>query len=515
MGRIELVRACPLPHHEEVTAPSTQAPHPGADPAGSTDPRTTIILRTLTVAAFVVILNETIMNNALPRLMAHFEVPATTAQWLSTSFMLTMAVVIPTSGWLLQRLGVRGTFVLAMSLFTAGTALAAAAPTFEVLIGARVVQACGTAVMIPLLMTTLMNLVPENDRGRVMGNVSLVIAVAPAMGPAVSGLLLQIGSWRLIFLAVLPIAAIALAIGMRLLPRIEESGRTRLDLLSLLLSAIGFGGLIYGLSSLGGGHGSADEPAPEPVVDPIVAVAVSVLALALFAWRQIRLQRGADPLLDLRAFTYGGYTAAFGTMCLSFLAFLATIILLPIHLQQVLGLSTLTTGLLLIPGGLAMGLLGPTVGRAYDRYGAPRLVLPGTVAMTLMLGLLALLAPVADAWLILVLHVCLSLALAMTFTPLFTAGLGSLPSHLYSHGSAILGSLQQVAGAAGTALSIAVMSLVAGSLVDGGEPGPDELAVGMRASFAVLAAVGLLAIACATRVRTPPPGTERSEAPAH
>ena len=227
-------------------------------------------------------------------------------------------------------------------------------------------------------------------------------------------------------------------------------------------------------------------------------VAVSVLALALFAWRQIRLQRGADPLLDLRAFTYGGYTAAFGTMCLSFMAFLATIILLPIHLQRGLGLSTLETGLLLIPGGLAMGLLGPSIGRLYDRIGARPLVVPGAVGMTLSLTLFAVLLPHVGMWTVLVLHVLLSLSLALLFTPLFTAGLGSLPHSLHAHGSALLGSSQQVFGAAGTATSIAVMSLVAGS-----DPSTAERTSGVQAAFVMLAVAAAVSVATCLLVSTP------------
>ena len=152
------------------------------------------VLRWLVLATFVVILNETIMINAIPRLMGEFDVTRAAAQWLSTAFMLTMAVVIPVTGWFLQRVTTRQAFAIAMAVFCAGTLLAAVAPAFAVLLAARVVQAAGTAVMMPLLMTTLMTIVPEHDRGRVMGNVMLAISVAPALGPAVSGVVLQFAS---------------------------------------------------------------------------------------------------------------------------------------------------------------------------------------------------------------------------------------------------------------------------------------------------------------------------------
>lgn len=479
------------------------APHPATTPA-----QTTLVLRVLTVAAFVVILNETIMNNAIPRLMADFDVQATTAQWLTTSFMLTMAVVIPMTGWIMQRLAVRRTFALAMGLFTLGTTAAAVAPVFEVLVAARVVQATGTAVMIPLLMTTLMNLVSVEERGRTMGNVSLVIAVAPAMGPAVSGLLLRLGSWRLIFLAVLPIAVAALWIGLRHLPEVGEREDSALDLLSVALATIGFGGLVYGLSSIGGGGETPDgAPAPDPLVNPVLAAGVAAVALAAFAWRQRALVRTGDPLMDLRTLRHRSFTAAFLTMCLGFGALISSLILLPMHLQEGLGLTTLDAGLLLIPGGLAMGLLGPTVGRLYDRLGARPLVLPGSIGMTLSLALMTLLVPSSGPWTLLVLHVLLSLSLALLLTPLFTAGLGALPKSLYAHGSALLGSSQQVFGAAGTATSIAVMALVAGS-----DPTTTELGRGAQAGFALLTALASITIVSGLFVSTPDEDAERAAA---
>ena len=179
-----------------ATASSTTAATSSSVSQEQEQRRNRTILRVLTVAAFVVILNETIMTNAIPVLMGVLNIDARAAQWLSAGFMLTMAIVIPTTGWLLQRIGRRAAFLTAMSSFTVGTLVCAVAPTFEVLLLGRVVQACGTAIMLPLLMSTVLALVPRRDRGRVMGNVSLAISVAPALGPALSGLVLAVASWR-------------------------------------------------------------------------------------------------------------------------------------------------------------------------------------------------------------------------------------------------------------------------------------------------------------------------------
>ena len=312
--------------------------------------RTVII--TLLVATFVVILNETIMGVALPRLMDDLRVPTSTVQWLSTAFLLTMGVVIPTTGFLLQRLATRTVFVLAMSLFSAGTLLAAVSPGFWMLLGARVVQASGTAIMLPLLMTTILTLVPIERRGVVMGNVSIAISVAPAIGPTVSGLILQFLSWRFMFVIVLPIALAALVLGARLIGDVGESGRQRLDLVSVLLSVPAFGGLVYGLSRLG-------ESASGGLSVALVFLVVGVLCLLAFGWRQLRLARGGDPLLDLAAFRFPMFSLSVTMLCIAMVALFGVVILLPIYLQNVRGLDSLQTGLLLLPGGLLMGLLGP------------------------------------------------------------------------------------------------------------------------------------------------------------
>lgn len=207
------------------------------------------------ISTFTVILNETLMSVALPRLMHDLNVTANAAQWLTTAFLLTMAVVIPVTGFLLQRLPTRTVFLMAMSFFTLGTAVCAISPSLAPLIAGRVIQAVGTAIMMPLLMTTVMALVPPETRGKTMGNISIVISVAPAIGPTLSGFILQYFEWRWMFVMMLPIAIGALTMGYFRLVNVNEVTDRKLDLISVPLSAIGFGGLVYGFSAIGEGHG--------------------------------------------------------------------------------------------------------------------------------------------------------------------------------------------------------------------------------------------------------------------
>ncbi|MFL6059622.1 MAG: DHA2 family efflux MFS transporter permease subunit [Marmoricola sp.] len=448
------------------------------------------VLRWLVGATFIVILNETIMINAVPDLTHHFHVSTRSAAWLTTAFMLTMAVVIPITGWFLQRVTTRQAFGLAMTVFCTGTLLAAATPPsmFWLLIVARVIQASGTAVMMPLLMTTLMNVVPESDRGRVMGNVTLAMSVAPALGPAVSGLILNTLSWRWMFLLVLPVAATIGIAGLRKLTNVGEPTAGSIDALSVVLSAVGFGGLVYGLSLIG------DDAA---VVSPGILVTLGVAVLGLFVARQLMLQRQDKPLLDLRAFTHRTFALSLLLMAIAFMVFLSVLFLLPQFLQNARHLSTLNTGLLMMPGGLAMGLLGPRVGKIYDKVGGRPLVIPGSIAILVAVVLFTRIGLDTPYAVIVALHVVMMVGLAMVFTPVFTLGLGALPQNLYSHGSSLLGALQQVAGAAGAAVSVAVLSARKDHLIATGASFEKAFTGGMERSFMVGAAFALVVVAIA------------------
>ncbi|MFI2264179.1 MDR family MFS transporter [Streptomyces tubercidicus] len=459
-----------------------------AVPAG----RTPTVVRLLVLATFVVILNETIMINAIPRLMESLRITEQAAQWVSTAFMLTMAVVIPITGWFLQRVTTRQAYAIAMGVFLAGTVLSAVAPSFEVLLLGRVVQAAGTAVMMPLLMTTLMIVVPEHDRGRVMGNVTLAISVAPALGPAVSGLILQAGSWRLLFVVVVPIAALVTVFGLRKLDNIGDPQVSSIDWLSVGMAALGFGGLVYGLSRFGESDGAVGLA--------IGIVIAGVAAIAVFVIRQLKLQRKGAPLMDLRTLGHRTYSLSLVLMSIGFLAMLGAMILLPLYLQNLRGLSPLQTGLLVMPGGLGMGLLGPIVGKVFDRFGSRPLVLPGSIGMVLALGGFTQVSTTMPYWQVLGLHALLMVSLAATFTPVFTLGMGGLPPHLYSHGSSMLGTMQQVAAAFGTALVVTVMSARTSHLVADGVAAVPAQVSGMKLAFGVTAVLALVTIVVAAKL---------------
>ncbi|MEV6824175.1 DHA2 family efflux MFS transporter permease subunit [Amycolatopsis sp. NPDC051102] len=462
--------------------------------------RSGLLIGVLVLSAFVMILNETILSVGLRDLTVDLRVPTTTVQWLTSGFLLTMAVVIPTTGFLLERFSPRQVFLFSLSAFSLGTLVCALAPGFGLLMTGRVIQACGTAVMLPLLMTTVMRLVPPERRGATMGTITIVIAVAPAIGPTIGGAVLSLG-WRWMFWIVLPLAIAALVAGALLLRLDGERRRVPLDVPSVLLSAIGFGGVLYGLSAGG------EQAGAEPLVPGWVPVVVGVAALAVFVWRQLRLQRRDRALLDLRPFTHRSFVVALVLTALLFVCLIgAAAIMLPLYLQTVLHASTFVSGLAMLPGGLVLGLLGRPVGALFDKVGGRPLVIPGAAAMAVSLGLFAVLGPGSPLIAVIGIHVLMMAGLGLMMTPLFTEALGVLPGHLYSHGSAILSTLQQVAGALGTAMFVSIATL--GSH-DATASSPD--ASGLRAAFIVAALVGLVAFAGSWLIRRGPMAQSTSE----
>lgn len=485
------------------TADTGTTPAQGATP-GFIPAKDMAVIWVLLAAAFVAILNETTMGMAIPHLITDLGITPIAAQWVTSAFMLTMAVVIPITGFLLRRFTTRQMFLSAIALFSVGTLLAALATGFPMLLGARVVQASGTAVMMPLLMTTIMNLVPAASRGRMMGRVSVVISLAPAIGPTMSGFLLDHFGWRAIFVVVLPIALVAMFIGWRWLTNVGETMHAPIDALSIVLSAFGFGGLVFGLSQIGGmGSGASWMPMA-------IALAVGVVGLGLFLWRQVALQKEDDALLDLRVFASRDFSLSMAQMFLLSLAFFGSITVIPLFLQDALQLKALDAGLVVLPGALAMGLLGPVIGRIYDSHGTRILLIPGSILAAAMLWLFTTLSTGSSVWLVMVAQTLLSVGLALSFTPLFTASLASLKPKFYSYGSAVIGTIQQVAGAAGIAVMMAVFTTIVNA--GGGTEVPAAVAAGTRTSVTIGAVIATITIIGAFLIRKP---EDDGEGPQH
>ena len=453
------------------------------------------LLAVLLSGAFVAILNETLLNVAITPIMESFQVGANTAQWLTTSYLLVIAVLVPVSAFLIQRFTTRQLYTAAMTLFGVGTLIAGTAPVFALLLLGRVLQASGTGILIPLFTNVILALIPPERRGRVMGLFGLVIMFAPAVGPTVSGLIVDYLSWRWLFYLVLPIAVIAILYGIVSLKNVTEVTRPKMDLISVALSTIGFGGVVFGFSSAGEGTGGWTDP------EVVIALTAGLISLALFVIRQRKL---ATPMLDMRVFAYPMFSLAIIVMMIVVMTMFATMIVMPIYLLKVLAFSAVTVGLIMLPGGLINGALSPVMGYLFDKFGPRWLLIPGIVTMTITVFLFRSLDQDTSPLTVVVLHTLLMVSVAMVMMPAQTNGLNQLPPFLYPHGAAIANTLMQVSGAIGTALFVTIMTLGQQRYMEGHPGAADEtaaLAAGVKQAFTFGFLLAVLALSLALFVK--------------
>jgi DHA2 family lincomycin resistance protein-like MFS transporter len=405
------------------------------------------ILISLLLGAFIGMFSETALNIALPELMKQLQVGPTTIQWLTTGYMLVLGILGPVSGLLLQWFTTRQLFIAALSFSTLGSIIAGLAPNFEVLLVARFFQAAGLALLLPLMMNAILILFPAERRGAAMGLMGLVLTLAPASGPTVAGLIIEKLSWHWIFWISGTVLLISLIFGMIFLKNISVITRPKIDILSLLLSTIGFGSLLFGFSKAGENGWSS--------MLVISFIIVGVLALILFTWRQLSIE---SPIMNLRTFRFPMFSLSVVLFIVVMMLLLSSMLLLPMLLQNGLGKNTLQAGLLLLPGTLISGIMGPFMGKMFDKYGPRRLIIPGLILIGAVMFLFSTITVNTSTVFIVALHCTFLLALSMVMMPAQTNGMNQLPAELYPHGTAIMSTLQQVAGAIGSALAMTMLA---------------------------------------------------------
>ncbi|MGG3468443.1 DHA2 family efflux MFS transporter permease subunit [Neobacillus pocheonensis] len=405
------------------------------------------IMFIMILGAFIATLNQTVMSVATPELMVEFKISASTAQWLTTGYMLVNGVLIPITAYLMQRFSTRQLFQASMFIFLAGTVVSSLATGFPLLLTGRMIQAAGAGIIMPLLTNVILTIFPPDKRGGAMGMVGLAIIFAPAIGPTLAGYILENYKWETMFYGMIPIAILVIVLGFIYLRNVSEPIKKRLDILSVALSTIGFGALLYGFSRAGS-LGWSDK-------EVLSTIATGILALALFSWKALKSK---NPLLDLRAFKYNMFSLTTIINIAVTMVMYADMMLLPLYLQNIRGYSPIESGLLLLPGALIMGLLMPVTGKLFDRFGAKWLTVIGMIITIITtLGFTNLTDSTSYIYLVLM-STGRRIGMALMMMPLQTAGLNQLPQSLNAHGTAISNTVRQVAGAVGTSLLVTVMS---------------------------------------------------------
>ena len=457
----------------------------------------------LMLGAFLGLFGETALNMALTNIMEEYSITAGTAQWLTTGYLLVLAILVPITALLMRWYTTRQLVIggLVISLF--GGILAALSPTFMVLLLGRIIQAIGTGLILPVMTTVLLIIFPVHKRGTVMGLMGLVITLAPALGPTLSGVIISALDWPYIFWISSLLYVLLTLYAIAKISNVSEITKPKIDFASILFSTAGFGGLIFALSTM------AEEPFSSPKVWGTLLA--GILALLLFSVRQMTMEQ---PMVNLRVFKYPMFTLGTLMMFLGILVILSTAILLPLYLKGALLFSAVVAGLILLPGNAVNFILLPIVGALFDKWGPRVFVITGSIILVIgNIIFVNVLSSQTPVWQVIVAFMVLFFGLTMVMMPSQTNALNQLPRQLYADGSAAMNTLNQVAGAAGTAIAITVFTSGQTSyLIDFPDATqPEVLAAGVKYAFFFITGISVLALLCSFFVKRPGKTQQKSQ----
>lgn len=410
--------------------------------------RTQMVMVVVFLAGTVfAVLNQTLLSPALPTIMADLHVDATTVQWLTSGYSLTEAVIIPFAAYFIGRFSTRQLFLGGMTLFTLGSLCAALAPSFPILLLGRVLQAVGTGSVMPMVFTVILLIFPREKRGTAMGIISLVIGFAPAVGPSLAGLLIDSVGWRALFIIVTALSALIVIAGLIVLKNYGDFKRVTFDPLSVALTTVGLVCLLYGLSTFSSSSNLALTGA---------LIVVGAVLMVIYVRRQLKLE---TPMLQVGILHTRRYAITVIVIVIVQAALMGTGVIIPLYIQSVLGNSATVSGVAMLPGAVLGAIMSFFAGRLFDRYGVRRMVIPGGIVMLLGAAGMSLLGIDTNIAIVAVAYTVLVVGLQAIMTPLNTWGVNSLDNSVIQHAQGVSNTLNQIAGAFGTALLVSLSAL--------------------------------------------------------
>lgn len=405
------------------------------------------VITALMIGMFVAILNQTLINVALPVLINDFSISTSTAQWLTTGFMLVNGILVPISAYMIQRFTYRQLFLTAMLFFTLGSMICAISFNFPLMMLGRVIQAVGAGILMPLGTNVFMTLFPPDKRGAAMGMMGIAMILAPAIGPTLTGWVIQNYHWNVMFYGMSVIGVISLLIGFFWFKIYQPTKDVKLDIPGVIFSTLGFGSLLYGFSEAG------NKGWDSGIV--ISTMIIGMIFIVLFIYREMTMK---IPMMDLRALKYSGFSFTLLINIIVTMSLFGGMLLLPVYLQSIRGFSPLDSGLLLLPGSLLMGLMGPISGKLLDKIGIKPIAIFGLAIMTYATWELTKLSMDTSYGHILSIYILRSFGMSFIMMPIMTAGMNALPLRMIPHGNAISNTIRQLAGSIGTAILVTVMT---------------------------------------------------------
>lgn len=449
----------------------------------------------LMISGFMGLFSETALNMALTDIMQDFQVPAATVQWLTTGYLLVMACLVPASSYLIKWFNTKSLVITGILLSLAGVLIGAVAPNFGVLLFGRIIQALGTGMLLPIMMTVLMFIFPVEKRGAIMGIMGLVITAGPALGPTLSGIIISALSWHFIFWISAMLYIVVLILAFWRVENVGEITRPKIDIISIFLSTIAFAGLVFALSTM----------AEAAVTNVIVwlPLAIGIVSLVTFIIRQFKLE---SPMLNLNVFKYPMFVLGAVMVFVTILCVLSTGILLPLYLKGALLYSAVIAGLILLPGNAVNLVLSPVIGSLFDRFGARYFGIIGFFCILVAAIIFAVIISASTpVWAIIITFMILFAGISLVMMPAQTNALNQLPRALYADGSATITTLIQVGGSASTALSITLYTASMNMFMKGHAHVTNEVAIAHSVQYVFYFIIGLamIGLICACFVKKP------------
>lgn len=404
---------------------------------------------TLLIGTFSTFLTSTMLTTAFPTLMRSFNISATTVQWLTTGFMLMMGIVIPITGFFLQRFDSRKLYLAAIVIFFLGTVICYFAQSFWIILVGRLVEAAGVGITSPVYQTIMTSIFPPSKRGAAMGSAGIVVGLAPAIGPTFAGWILIHYSWRMLFLSIMPISLIVMIMGFFTLRKVLPTKKAPVDWFSVVMSMFGFGSMLFAFSSVGQYSWG----------DPIVygTLIVGVLIVAMFIWRSLKIK---NPLLQFKVFEHSDFTLSAALVSVSFMSMNGFTLVLPLYLQTIRGESPLASGLTLLPGAITIGVMNPITGRIFDRLGARNMSMAGMLILTITTASFIPITSQTPVLYLVSLYTVRMFGISMVMMPVTTTGMNALPLNLIGDGTVVNNTARQVFASMGTAVLVSVMANV-------------------------------------------------------
>lgn len=412
------------------------------------------IVTILIIGAFITSLAQMVLTSALPSIMSTFNVTTSSAQWLTTTYMLVLGIMIPLTAYLVNRFPIKGLFMTSMGLFLGGCIVSITANNFIFMVLSRVLQAIGAGIITQLVQVAMINLYPKEERGKAMGIYGFAIGVAPAIGPLVSGYIIDSFGWRFIFYILAIITILDMIFAVILLKSFMENKPFKLEVISLILSSLGFGGLLIGVTNIG----------TYTIASPLtyIPILIGLISLVLFVIREFKVE---DPLLDLRVFKVRNFTISIILICIVYMAMTSATMILSIYIQSARGMSAMVSGIVMLPGSIAMCILSPITGNILDKYGLRKLAISGCIMLGVGTLGFSYLEETTSVAVLTIMYTIRMIGITFLLMPVTTWGLNELKQEQIASGSAINSTLRQISGAVGSSLFVTIMTVVANNSV--------------------------------------------------